>query len=208
MANYIFDFDGTIADSFDYVIDWLSETLQSQKLAEAKRSEFRGLSMYSIARRLKAKPWRMITLLLVGRKHMSRDIDKIDIFDGMSDIIKQLHGQGHKLYIVSANSRRGIEGFLKNHDLSEYFSDIYGSAIATKAIVIRQLAKKHQIDRSDTWYIGDEAFDILSGHLAGVKTVAVTWGYNNLKMLAAQYPTVMAFEPDEIIEKTKADKAK
>lgn len=208
MANYIFDFDGTIADSFDYVIDWLAETLNSKKIAEEHRGEFRGLSMYAITRKLKAKPWRMITLLLVGRRHMSRDIHKIALFTGMREVIEGLHRQGHKLFIVSANSRGGIEKFLDQYKLADYFTDIYGNAIATKSIVIRKLAKKHKLDRNDTWYVGDEAFDIISGHLAGVKTIAVSWGYNNLKLLATQRPNVLALEPEEIIQPNTAEKAK
>jgi len=51
MAAIIFDFDGTISDSFEYVAGYLIRASGFEGDMKEKLSELRGLSMVAIARR-------------------------------------------------------------------------------------------------------------------------------------------------------------
>ena len=203
MAAYIFDFDGTLADSFDYVLDWLASQIKGSASASRHHADYRGLGLYELPLKLRAWPWLCPKLLSGGRRQMGRDMAKIKSFDGLPDVIKHLRLAGHKLFVVSANSSQNVEQFLKQQALADYFTAVRGGVIINKASAIRRLLQQYQLDPKQTWYVGDEAQDVSSARRAGVKTIAVTWGYNNLERLADQHPDRLIFDPAELLPNRK-----
>lgn len=197
MTAYIFDFDGTLADSFDYVFNWLVAKTRPQ--SRTHYDDFRGLSKYELALKLRIWPWHWAALLKAGRRQMLTDIEQIKLFEGMGEVIKQLHADGHKLFIVSANSQSTVSRFLEMQGLDSYFQAIEGDATFNKAAAIRRLLDRYQLDQTKTWYVGDEAHDIVSAHRAGIQSMAVTWGYNNLERLAKKRPERLVFTTSELI---------
>jgi phosphoglycolate phosphatase len=116
----------------------------------------------------------------------------------MSQTIQELHAKGHRLFIVSANSQAPGSQFLDRQGLSSYFEAIEGGATFNKAAAISRLIKAYQLDPGQTWYVGDEAHDIVSAKRAGIQSMAVTWGYNNLERLSAKRPDRLIFTPAEL----------
>ena len=59
--------------------------------------------------------------------------------------------------------------------------------------------KVHSLSKREVIYIGDERRDIKASHKADIPIIAVTWGYNNKKMLAENNPDYLVSQPKEII---------
>lgn len=62
MAVIIFDFDGTVANTFDYTVDFLSREAGVPVPKKTVRAAMHGLSMAGIARHL-GIPWRRLPRL-------------------------------------------------------------------------------------------------------------------------------------------------
>ena len=199
MASIIFDFDGTIADSFDYVVGFFVE--QSGKpLNPDKKQSLRGLSMKEIAEEMGFKWWQAPKLYLHGRSKMTHQIKNIKPIDGMVEVIQKLHSEGHELFIVSANSAKNIERFLDHHGLRQYFVDVYGGAgFFGKVSVLRKLFKAQSLEIKESWHIGDELRDIQASQSLGLRIIAVTWGFARQSTLFEARPTAIAHKPEEII---------
>ncbi len=58
--------------------------------------------------------------------------------------------------------------------------------------------KLHRFGADDVIFIGDETRDIEACKRAGIRCVAVTWGYNSEKSLAAQNPHRVFHRPEEL----------
>jgi phosphoglycolate phosphatase len=58
---------------------------------------------------------------------------------------------------------------------------------------------RFQIGRDRTYYIGDTAGDIREARAAGVRTVAVTWGWHSRERLAATQPDFLVDTPEELL---------
>jgi len=202
MANLIFDFDGTIADSFEYVLDYLAREIQGEdSRVRQHHGEYRGLSMRQMATQLGAKPWHLPFLFFRGRKQMGRALARIKTFEDLPEVLAQLHNDGHRLFLVSVNLRQNIMPFLKAHGIEEYFDDVVGSAsVFGKAPTLRRLLVQHRLKPDDCWYIGDEAHDTVAAHKTGIKAASVTWGYNNLKRLKQADPEALIFSVGEILK--------
>lgn len=206
VANIIFDFDGTIADSLPLVIRLYEEMLRSGEpmpLEEIER--LRGMSLLQVGRELRIMPWRVPLLLGRGRARMRREIGSVDIFPGMSELIRKLHEEGHTLYVVSSNSVRNIRPFLKRYGLNKQFKHLYGNAgLLGKGRLLKLVAKRNHLHLDETIYIGDEVRDIEAAKKAGMRIISVTWGYNTEAVLRDHLPDFIAVKPTDILTAIKA----
>lgn len=200
MATIIFDFDGTIADSFDYVVDMLSKGRTVAPLTPDERAELHGMSMGAIGRHFGLSWPRIFWRFVRGRRSLREGVRDMKPFAGMPELIKKLHGEGHELFVVSSNSLRNIRAFLHHYELHTYFLETYGGvAFFGKAPILRKLLRSNNLDLKDSVYIGDETRDVLAANSIKMRVVAVSWGFARLSDLEAKKPTAIAHSSDELL---------
>jgi phosphoglycolate phosphatase len=198
----IFDLDGTLADSFDFVTSYLVQQAgRADMTSEQRKEQFAGLSIRTMAERLNFPWWHRLWLFFHGRRVMTKNINKIKPFPGIETVVKTLHGQGYELFAVSSNRNENIRLFLKQHGLMQYFSKTQGSAsIVGKTMVLRKLLWQREVSAANCTYIGDEVGDMDAARRLSVRTVAVSWGYNDVSALAAKKPFAIAKTPTDILK--------
>jgi phosphoglycolate phosphatase-like HAD superfamily hydrolase len=201
MAVIIFDFDGTIADSFEYVAGFLERHVRNtHPLTETEKQKLRGMTMREMAAHLGSPAWKLPWLFIIGRRAMGKAIYDVPVFAGMGKVIEQLHAEGHELMIVSSNNNRNIKRSLKQHHLYKYFTDIYGNAgFFGKRRAIRSILWRNSLQAKDTVYIGDEARDVVAAKAANVRSIAASWGFDKAEILASHGPTAIAHTPQDIV---------
>jgi phosphoglycolate phosphatase len=201
MAAIIFDFDGTIADSFDFVVDLLVREAGQPALTDEQRQALRGLSMTAIGRRLGHSWWRLLWLFFKGRRLMRGSIKHVQPFDGMPEVIKTAHAEGHELFILTSNTVRNVHIFLRHYRLQTYFRKVYGRiGWFNKTAALRRLLKAHKLELKNALYIGDELRDVQSAQALGLPVVAVTWGFARPADLEALQPTALAHRPADLAQ--------
>jgi phosphoglycolate phosphatase-like HAD superfamily hydrolase len=201
MANIIFDFDGTIADSFEVIVSIIKKlTHVRSNLDEESMYDLRQLPISAIMKKLKVRSWQLPLLLLRGRYMMKQRIKEIKLFDGMVKTLEELHAEGHNLFIVSSNSSRNVIELLKQHHLEESFVDIEGGvSLFNKDRALTKLVKRNSLDSRETWYIGDELRDIDAANTTQLRSIAVTWGFTDKSTLISHQPTAVAEKPTDIM---------
>jgi phosphoglycolate phosphatase len=200
MAAIIFDFDGTIADSFDYVSNFLAEQAGVAPLSREQKQQLRGLSVAGMVRRLGYHWWHAPNLFFKGRWQMTHAIKHLQAFEGMPEVIRKLHAEGHELFILSTNSVRNVHRFLHGQKLHTYFLEIYGGVgMFGKAPALRRLLREQNINLKDAIYIGDELRDIQSAQSINLRVIAVNWGFARMSSLKAAGATALADSPEKII---------
>jgi phosphoglycolate phosphatase len=199
-VNIIFDFDGTIADSFDYVLGFLCREA-GRDVPKGKEAEsYRRKPMKEIALELGIPFWRLPGIYFKGRRIMRANMEHVHTFDGIPEIIRQLHKEGNTLYIISSNSSKNIKHFLRQYELKDCFKAVWGGAgIFGKVLLIKQLRRRYRI-KGDIWYVGDELTDIVSAKAAGAKTVAVSWGFAERESILKIEPTYLIDAPKELLQ--------
>lgn len=200
MAAIIFDLDGTIADSFDYVSEFLAREAHKWPLSEADKQQLRGRSMAGMARQLGHHWWNTPELFLKGRRRMRHSIRHWEPFADMPEVIRKLHAEGHELFVVSSNSLHNMRQFLHRHHLHTYFLKIYGGVgMFGKAPALRRLLREQNLALKDALYIGDEVRDVEAARELGLRIIAVSWGFADLASLQAKPIAGVAHTPSEII---------
>lgn len=212
----IFDFDGTIADTNQLIIDSWQAVYRAYTGAEGDidyiLSTFGEPLYYSMA---KAFPDKDLEETVDIYRNYQKGIfkDSIKAFSGMVDLIKQLKEKGYKLGIVTSRLRASTyEGL-----------EVFGISKLIDEIVTVEDTDKHKPDPEPAlicldWLdakpeeaimIGDSLFDMGCGKNAGMQTVMVGWSAaadGDLESVAIQgisEEEAKAFVPDYIINKAE-----
>lgn len=200
--HVIFDFDGTIADSFNLglkLINQLAEKHNFRPVYEADIDRLRNLSMLE---RLKALNISLYQIPRIAQDifHIySKSLKSVPLFEGMEEVILELKQKGMTMSIVSSNSSENIRKFLIDNNLN-VFDHIYcAKNIFGKDKTIASLIRKLNLKRSELIYVGDEYRDIAACHSNHIKVIAVTWGYDNLRTLAAARPDYIVDQPSQLV---------
>ncbi|HRK03366.1 MAG TPA: HAD hydrolase-like protein, partial [Oligoflexia bacterium] len=92
-----------------------------------------------------------------------------------------------------------VESFLKLHGL-DFFDFIQGgSSVLGKARILERILAEKNMDPATTVYVGDEARDIVAARTVGVRSVAVTWGFNSRRLIEAATPDRIISKPIELL---------
>lgn len=196
----LFDFDGTIADSFIVVQEVFYEITGQERINDpAEVQRLRKMPMIKAVKELHIKPWQVPGMLIKGRAAMAKHINDIPIFPGMTQTIRKLHAEGYSMYVMSSNSAQNVQSFLKQHSLDTYFTRVYGNiGLLHKAAAIRNVMRRNRFAPEECVYIGDEVRDVEGAKHAGVGIISVPWGYNDEMLLKQHEPDVIVKTPEEI----------
>lgn len=201
MKTIIFDFDGTIANSLRLVVAIYRQlTGDKRHMSDEEFEALRHLPAQKIAKQVGVRFWQIPFLIRRGRKIMHARLDEVSAFPGLIEVLDELQGQGYTLRIVTSNSTENVREFLEKHDMNHYFVDVHGGVgLFNKANVLKRIVKKEQLDPTKTFYVGDEARDIVASKKAGLPIVSVTWGYNHSDLLRDMQPYALADKPQDLV---------
>src|SRR6266404_3360731 len=175
--NLIFDFDGTICDSFDLTVKIANEYLTRFKKKVIDPTEFREKGIEEIIKDYKLSKLQILIYIYKGRRELATHMTELKVFPGMAEVIKEL-AISNRLAVVSSNSKKNIEKFLVQNKLDKYFDFIYSSpTIFNKAKKIERAIVKYKLNKDETIYIGDEVRDIDAARRANLKCISVAWGF-------------------------------
>ena len=196
----VFDFDGTIADTFDLMLR-VSKTLSEEfKIRQIERWDieaFRDKTSWQIIQTLKIPLWKIPLMIRKARREFAKEMPSVKPFEGIVSVLKTLSSNFH-LGIITTNSGKNVEQFLKNHNLEIFNFVISTSRFSDKHENLRKIKQSLSSDQSFL-YVGDETRDIEAARNAAVTSVAVTWGYNSQKALKAHHPDYLINTPQELL---------
>lgn len=200
----VFDFDGTIADSFAEVqalYDVLAARLGLPVPTAAEIEELRRMSPMEALRASAIPPWRVPGIVAAVRHGMRDRMHALRPFPGIHDAIRALHAAGCRCCVLSSNSRENVRAFLSRHEMSELDVVSCGASLLGKGSRIRKLVRSvARADATQVFYVGDEVRDVLAANEAAVRSVAVSWGFNHRSALEAARPDFVVDAPAEIVE--------
>lgn len=200
----IFDFDGTLADSFPWLADAYNKIANKFRFKNLTREEIEEIRHYNFKQfieHIECSVWKVPLIAIYSRSLMSRHIHEIPLFEGAQELLRSLTDNGVEVAIVSSNSYKNVCAVLgeENISLIKYFQ--CGASTFGKPRLLKKVLKESGVDASDAIYIGDEVRDIIASHKVKMDSGAVSWGYNNKGSLLKHSPTHF-FDEVAQLEKT------
>jgi phosphoglycolate phosphatase len=197
-----FDYDGVLVDSFDHLLDitrrvQMHLTCGRTPAAEDLRT-IRNLTMEDLGRLIEIPENRIPQFSSEMFRHLREDPRELVVYDGIPEVLKNL-SRTHKIVILTANARQGVQQNLVRNGMRDYVMDVFGGeSPGSKAEKMLASMKKFGFEKSRTFMIGDALSDITEGKKAGVKTIAVTWGFQPRERLLEGKPDFVVATPQEL----------
>lgn len=174
----IFDFDGTLADSFPWVIsamDDVADRFKFRRVREGELEELRHCDAREVMRRMGISRWKLPMIARYVRTRMAADVDQIKLFPGAAEMIEELARAGVKLAVVSANGEQTIRTVLGPH-AARFEAYAGGVSLFGKRGKLLRMTRLTGIPASQTMVIGDEIRDLNATRKARMAFGAVSWG--------------------------------
>ncbi|HYF90593.1 HAD hydrolase-like protein [Azospirillum sp.] len=197
----VFDFDGTLADSFPWfigVLNGVADRYGFNRVRPDEVEQLRGYDARQIMRHLRVPSWKLPFIANHMRRLMARDIDGIRLFDGVPDMLRALNDRGVTVAIVSSNSAANIRKILGPDTAGQVAHYGCGASLFGKVAKFRKMLQMTGIPAGRAIGIGDEVRDIDAARKLGMGCAAVTWGYARGDALAARRPDRLLTRVEEI----------
>ena len=198
---YIFDFDGTLADSaawFRRELPRLAKTHGFRSPSPEELEALRGVGSQEIMKALRIPMWKLPAIGADLKRRAPRAAQYIAPFPGTADMLSRIYRAGAKIAIVSSNSEwtvREVLGAGPGACVSRY---VCGVAMFGKGAKFRQVVRAEGVAPSQVLAIGDDLRDLDAARKAGVDAGAVAWGYTKVEALAAAGPHHLFETPGDI----------
>lgn len=187
----IFDFDGTVADSFPFFVSVFNELAEQhgfRGIDTANVDRFRHYSVRQMMEHVGLPPWKLPMVARSFTNMMKRDAANIPLFDGIDSALRRLADSNISLAIVSSNSYENICQILGPGLAGLIGQFECGMSVFGKTARIKKVLKNSGIPAHAALYVGDQATDLEAARKAGVAFGAVHWGYGAIESLRLLFP--------------------
>ena len=198
----IFDFDGTLADSYPWFLSIFDELAIRYKLPRLEKSaleQLRKVDIHHISREFKIPIWKMVRIGSHVQKKMASQIENIRLVDGMQKVLDTLIEARIKLAVVSSNDEQNIRQVLGPRNAAHFEAFECGVSIFGKKAKFEKVLKTTNTPPNQALCLGDEVRDLKSAQQAGIAFGAVTWGYTAAEMFRTHTPKAIFDQPEEIL---------
>ncbi|MDF1510349.1 HAD-IA family hydrolase [Robertmurraya sp. DFI.2.37] len=178
--HIIWDFDGTLFDTYPVMANIFNEVLKEHDMEEplgeiVKQMKISVLSAFKYYEKKYHIDRDFVTIYQKRKKEAELALSRP--FDGIEEICKYIHETGRKNYLFTHRGESSIK-LLKKYHLDQYFSDFItskqGFERKPSPDAIHYLLAKYNMLHSESMMIGDRDIDLLSARNAGISACYFT----------------------------------
>ena len=213
MKACIFDLDGTLTNTLEFMTYSVNLTLKEMGLSQITKDQCRMFvgngARVLIEESLKVSGDPKASRIEEGMKIYGRIFDQnctyhVTPYEGIPEMLKALKDRGIHLAVLSNKPDRQTVKVVK-----EIFGDnIFDYAQGQKDGIRRKpapdgvwyLMEQMQVSKEECLYIGDSEVDAATGKNAGLKTIGVLWGFRDRKTLETAGADHLIERPEELLQ--------
>lgn len=173
--NYIWDFDGTLYDTYPIMLKALMRTFKEFDINKDEETVYKKIKMESIRQMI--VDWHLPAPDFDQKYHAYEAQQNKDSypFEETKETLEKLQDKGGQHFILTHRTVESTWNLLKRDGLDALIVDIIGSDSnyprKPDPSAINYFIDNYQLDRNKTVMIGDRKLDIEAGNNAGVQTV-------------------------------------
>ena len=203
MRGLVFDFDGTLVDSYPLIEEAFAHVMRTHRLDDAARELFRRSRGLPLPEQMKIVAPDMWEDLVATYRSVDSTLGRAPVFRGIPTLVKKLHQAGSPLGVVSCKRRPLIEAELELAGLRGFFDVVIGFEDVTPPKpapdpLLAAIARLG-LSRSSAIYVGDSMVDLETGRAARVRTVLAAWGLTPELRATFGRHRLLATRPSEML---------
>lgn len=206
----IFDLDGTLLNTLEDLKDAVNHALEQNDLPLRTLEEVRqfvGNGIDKLIERAvpegRKNPKFESVLACMKAYYAVHCKDKTCAYEGIMPLLEELKSRDLKLAIVSNKTDAEVKVLSK-----EYFGDYFLASIGEKEGVEKKPApdtalkalEELGVSKEQAVYVGDSDVDVKTAENAGLRNIAVTWGFRSKSYLKEQGAKEFIDTPSELLD--------
>lgn len=199
----IFDWDGTLIDSSDKIINSMHRAAESSALSSLTDDKIKSIIGLGLPEAIHTLfPEADLEERERFREHYARHYLEADVipcrfFPGVMATLEQIKSDGHIITVATGKARRGLNRILTNMQLLDFFhasrcSDETQSKPHPQMLF--ELLQQFSTQPGDALMVGDTTFDMEMAQRAQIPRIAVSYGVH-------QVAELKKFEPKAVIDR-------
>ena len=198
--NFIFDLDGTIADTAHDIIDSLKEAFInagcfSKSIENKLNVSLIGPPIREIIKNINVDLDQEVIESIVANYRNIYDNNKYHhtvCYDGIADLLYCLKQNSKKLFIATNKPQKPSLRILEILGMKDYFSEIVCidsiTAVSSKHKMVEYIITRWKLDTEKTIMIGDSESDITAAKKNSIKCIAILSGYGKPESIRCECP--------------------
>ncbi|KRL37885.1 HAD family hydrolase [Liquorilactobacillus uvarum] len=211
MKNYIFDFDGTLANSGKTAILATQAAFKDFDLplpAAADIEYYMGVPIEVSFKKMTDKEFtsaQFAELISLFRVHYKAfESENLVLFPEMEHVLEKMSVANKSMFVLSSKHSVALNRNLEQLNVLQHFQAVCGSDQVKKYKPapdgILHILEANNLKKNETIMIGDAIYDLQMGRTAGVFTCGVTWGAHASSLLEKEKPDYLV---DKVIDLLK-----
>ncbi|MCL5803930.1 MAG: HAD-IA family hydrolase [Candidatus Thermoplasmatota archaeon] len=199
--------DGTLLDSeglSSEATDFGVHSITGRHLTEEENRSLTGKPVKKVLQEW--FPDKSHSIYEAGIGYYRSRIGEISSYPGINKLLDNLRSK-YKMAIVTSTHREQAMEILSKVGILEYFSFIIGQddTVMNKPDPEPVLLAMNRlgVSREDCIFVGDQPYDIIAAHEAGIIAVAATWGTGMKDVLEVYHPDYFLGHPADLIDLLK-----
>lgn len=182
----LFDFDGTLADTFPAVVELLPRLARELRFRDPGPEglqALRGLPTRRILSELRIAWWKVPLVVWRARALLRSRGGPVRLFPGVAGMLRDLDAAGTEWGIVTTNGLDTVREALRGGDAPEPGWLEAGVGLFGKRRRLQRMVQARGLDPSFVVLVADETRDLEAARSAGIPFLGVSWGYATPEVL-------------------------
>ena len=182
----IFDFDGTLANSFPWFIkriNHIAKVLRFNLVKSEDIEDLRRMKVDEILKYLGISSFKLPFVILYMKWLIGKESQHINLFTEVPSLFEVLEENNIDIVILSSNSEKNVRLILKEttRNVSAFYC---GAGLKTKENHFRKVKK--DFSQAYLLSVGDELRDSIAAREVGIDHLNVTWGYARAEVFSGE----------------------
>lgn len=197
---YIFDFDGTLVNTFYDSVLAYNKALKHHGLTEYQYDSLENIDFTDFINNMTED---MEVLETYSKMYENSTKKLTKPYAGIREVLEKLKQEDKELAICSNRKEQQLieyaEKLFPDVEFKYVIGYTPGGAFKPNPALINQILEEENYQKEEILYVGDKTTDIQTAENVDIDVVIVKWGQGNEEAYTSKYPLGVISKPEELL---------